>query len=152
MRLVAITALLRAGLSGQIDRDVENCFSVAQWLRVEVQPVRFSPALLIMMILPWTSVVMTPSLDGAQRDREAFLVRRDFLLEAFPLRDVAHHRDVKFLLIDHHLAQRNFDREGGVATRAADRQSRAAGSPGQIVPGAGDRLPVRCRTISAPAW
>ena len=107
----------------------------------EDQPVRFSPALLIMMILPCDVGRDDAVFDRTQGDREAFLVRRDFHLEAFPLRHVANHGDVKLLLVHHHFAQRNFDRESRVAPRPADRQGGAAGLPREIIPGAGDGLP-----------
>ena len=92
---IAISAALPARLRRQIDRNFKDGF---QWVTLGFlggQPVSASAAWLIMIILPWPSVVMTPSPMERSVTARFFLFRCNLTLKTFALGDIADHCHIK---------------------------------------------------------
>ncbi len=85
--------------------------------------------------------------DGAQRHGQAFFLRRDLLLETPAFGHIAHHRDVEFLFVDLHLAERNFEGKANELAGASQRKCGTASPFGHFLPGAWDRLRVRFASV-----
>src|SRR6266478_2787046 len=81
--------------------------------------------------------------DGAEGDGQTFFLGGDLGLEALAFLHIAHHRDVKLLSIDFHLAEGDFKWKADELACASQHKRGVASAFGHFWPGADDRLRVR---------